>query len=150
MRKALVRICVSVARMLILLWCIVIELSFSRNFWKDADLSLYVIFNALSCIRFILLLRLRLWNTQTNGQYLNCDSIKAFTIILFLSTFMKGARRTRALGFLHAFLLRLLSDYWHIGGKPIAVLMVWNTSLSKFLSRLTFMLTIILYGSMVN
>ena len=59
-----------------------IELSLPRNFWKDDDLSLYVILNALSCIQFILLLRLRLWNIQTNGQYPNCDSIKAFITIL--------------------------------------------------------------------
>ena len=67
--------------------------------------------NALSCIRFIFLLRLRLWNIQTNKQYSSCDSIKAFIIILFLSTFMKGARRTRALSFWYAFLQRLLTCY---------------------------------------
>ena len=69
---------VSVARILIFLWCIVAELSFSSKFWKDDDLSLYVILNALLCIQFMLLLRLRLWNIQTNGQYPNCDSMKAF------------------------------------------------------------------------
>ena len=39
---------VSVAGILIFLWCIVIELSFSSNFWKDHDLLLHVILNALS------------------------------------------------------------------------------------------------------
>ena len=67
------------------LWCIVTELSFSSKFWKDDDLSLYVILNALSCIRFILLLRLRLWNIQTNGQYPNCHSIKAFIITAIIN-----------------------------------------------------------------
>ena len=78
-------------------------------FWKDDGLSLYVILNAISCIRFVLLLRLRLWNIQTNGQYPNCDSMKAFIIILFLSTFMKRARRTWALSFWHALSQRLLT-----------------------------------------
>ena len=100
---------VSVARILIFLWCIVTELSFSSKFWKDDDLSLYVILNALSCIRFILLLRFRLWNIQTNRQYPNGDSVKAFIIIVFLSTIMKGARWTRALSFWHSFLQRLLA-----------------------------------------
>ena len=57
----------------------------------------------------ILLLRLQLWNIQNNGQYANCDSMKDFIIILFLSTYMKEARRTRALSFWHAFLQRLLT-----------------------------------------
>ena len=100
---------VSVARILIFLWCIVTELSFSSKFWKDDDLSLYVILNALLCIRFILSLRVRLWNIKSNRQYPNCDSIKDFIIILFLSMFMKGARWTRALSIWHAFLQRLLT-----------------------------------------
>ena len=75
------------------------ELSFSSNIWKDDNLPLYVILNALSCIQFMFLLRLGLWNIQTNGQYPNCNSIKAFIIMLFSSMFMKGARRTRALRF---------------------------------------------------
>ena len=57
---------------------------------------------------FHLLLRLQLWNIQTNRQYPNCDSIKAFITILFLSTFIKGARQARTLSFSHAFLQRFL------------------------------------------
>ena len=72
-----------VARILIFLWCIVTELSFSSNFWKDDDLSCYAILSALSCIQFILLLMLRLWNIQINGRYPNYDSVKAFIVILF-------------------------------------------------------------------
>ena len=48
---------VSVARILISLWCILTELSFSNNFWKDGDLSLYVILNALSCIRYYFIVK---------------------------------------------------------------------------------------------
>ena len=40
---------VSVARILIFLWGILTELSFSSNFWKDDNLSLYVTFNVLAC-----------------------------------------------------------------------------------------------------
>ena len=76
-------------------WCIMTELSFLRNFWKDDDLSLYV--------------RLRQWNIQTNEQYSNCNSLKAFITIYFLSTVMKGVRRARTLSVWHAF----YRDYWH-------------------------------------
>ena len=55
----------SVARVLIFLSCIVKELSLSTKFWKDDDLPLHAILNALSCMRFNLLLRFRLWNIQT-------------------------------------------------------------------------------------
>ena len=72
-----------VARILIFWWCIVIELFFSSNFWEDDDFSLFVILSALSWIRFILLLKPRVWNIQTNGQYLNSDSIKAFLKFFF-------------------------------------------------------------------
>ena len=51
--------------------------------WKNNDLSLYVILNALSCIQLILFFRLRLWNIQTNEQHPNCDSIKASITNLF-------------------------------------------------------------------
>ena len=53
---------------------------------------MYVILDAVSCIRFILLLRVRLWNIQTNEQHPNCNSIKLFITIPFLSAFMKDAR----------------------------------------------------------
>ena len=60
---------VSVARVLLFLWCIVTESSLSRKSCKDDDLSLYAILNALSCKRVILLLLFRLWDVQTKGQY---------------------------------------------------------------------------------
>ena len=81
-----------------------------KQLLKDDDLSLYVILNALSCIRFILMLRLRLCNIHTNEQYPSCDSIKAFIIIIFLSACMKDARQTKALNFWHAVLQRLLIE----------------------------------------
>ena len=77
------------AWILIFLWCIVTELSFSSNFWKDDDLLLYLILNALSRTRFILLVSLRLCNIQPNGKYPNCDSIKAFITILFYQRLWK-------------------------------------------------------------
>ena len=77
------------AWILIFLWCIVTELSFSSNFWKDDDLLLYLILNALSRTRFILLVSLRLCNIQPNGKYSNCDSIKAFITILFYQRLWK-------------------------------------------------------------
>ena len=63
------------------LWCIVTELCLSSKswkdddvplaskYWKDDDLSLYAIVYVLSCVRFISLLRFRLWNIQTKGQF---------------------------------------------------------------------------------
>ena len=104
---------ISIARILLFLWCIVTELSFSSNFWKDYDLPLYLILNALSCIRLILLLKLWHWSIETNRQYLNWDIIETFivTILFFFSTFMKGASRARALSFWHAFLQRLLTRW---------------------------------------
>ena len=92
----------SVARILLFYYCVVTELSFLGNFWKDNDLPLYVILNALLCIRFILLLRLWLWNILTNGQYPNCNSIKAFIIIIF---FINIHERCKT----NAFFYR---DYW--------------------------------------
>ena len=115
---------VSVARISIFLWCILTELSFSSKFWKDDDLSLYLILNARSCIRFILLLSLRLWNIQANGQFPNCDYVKAFIIILFLTTFMKGVRRTKALSFWHAFLQRLLTCSSNFKSLSVVILEV--------------------------
>ena len=53
----------------------------------------------LSCIQFILLLRLRLWKIQTKGQHLNRDSMKDFILILHLLTSMNGARRAKVLRF---------------------------------------------------
>ena len=66
--KALAVLCMFLLQeFLISLWCIVTDLSLSSNFWKDHDLPLCAIFNALSCMRFILLLRIRLWHIQTKG-----------------------------------------------------------------------------------
>ena len=112
----------SVARVLIFLSCIVKELSLSTKFWKDDDLPPYATLNALSCMRFILLLRFRLWNIQTKGLYLNRDSLKVFIIILLLLTFTKGARRDRELTFLHAFLRRLLS--WSSNLKFLFIIII--------------------------
>ena len=61
---------VSIANIIIFLWCIVAELSLLRNFWKDE-----LILNSLLCILFILLLWLQLYNIQINGQYPYCDSM---------------------------------------------------------------------------
>ena len=97
---------VSVARILIFPWCIVTELSFWSKFWKDDDLSLYVILNAVSCIRFVLLLRPRLWNIQTNGQYPNCDSMKAFIIILF---YQRSWKTNKSIRFLTCFFTEILT-----------------------------------------
>ena len=36
----------------------------TKEIWKDDDLSSYMIFNAILCIRLILLLRLRLWKIK--------------------------------------------------------------------------------------
>ena len=51
----------------------------------------------MSCIRLILLLRLRLWNIQIKEQDPIWDSMKAFIIIVHLLTFISGARRAKAL-----------------------------------------------------
>ena len=51
---------VSVARVLIFSRVYCGRLIFLKQLWKDDDLLLYVILIAHSCIRFILLLRLRL------------------------------------------------------------------------------------------
>ena len=66
-------------------------------------MTLHILLNALSGIPFISLLKLRLWNIQTKGQYPNWVSMKAFMNIVFLLTFMKGIKRARALRFLQDF-----------------------------------------------
>ena len=113
---------VSIARILIVLWCVVTELSFSSNFWKDDDLSLYVILNALSYIWFILLLRLRLWNIQTNGQDPNYDFVKAFIIIVFNQCSWKVQdKQERVLSSWHVFLQRLLTSSWNFKSLSIVI-----------------------------
>ena len=81
---------VSVARTLIFLWCIVTELPFSSSFWNDGDLSFYVILNALSCIRFILLW-FPLWNSKTNGY-----CIVILWKLLYYSLFFSFHERCKA------------------------------------------------------
>ena len=121
---------VSVARTLIFLWCIVTELPFSSSFWNDGDLSFYVILNALSCIRFILLW-FSLWNSKTNGQYLNCDFMKASLLFSFfqLSWKVQGEQEHQAFGILS------YRDKWHGHQIPnlcqllfleVSLFTVWN------------------------
>ena len=102
---------VSVARIFIFLWCIVAELSFSSKFWKDDNLSLYVILIALSCIRFILLLKLRLWNIQTNGQYKNCDSIITFHYHSFFINVHERWKTNKNIKFLTYFFAEIIDMF---------------------------------------
>ena len=101
---------VAVAKILIIIWSIVTELSFSSNFWKDDDFSLYIILDALSCIRLVLLLRLWLWKIQTNGQYPNCDSIKAFIIIFFISVHER-CKVNKSIKFLTCFFQEIIDTF---------------------------------------
>ena len=58
------------------------ELSFAKSCWNVESESLYTNLSALSCSLFIIVLSVLLWNIQTNGQFPNWDSIKAFMITL--------------------------------------------------------------------
>ena len=58
---------------------------------------------ALSCSLFILLLIYLPWNIRTNGQYLNCDSIKALKRIPLFLNGRNLATLVKALSFLLAF-----------------------------------------------
>ena len=56
-------------RACIFLWWIETELSFFSRSSNEDDLSLYVIFDALSCKECILLLRPLLWNIQAKAGF---------------------------------------------------------------------------------
>ena len=79
----LITLNISMASDWILKWWTVKELSLSRSSWNDEIWSLQIILRAFSCNRLILLLLFRLWNIQFREQYLNWDSKKAFTNVLF-------------------------------------------------------------------
>ena len=101
---------VSIARILLFLWYIVTELSFSSNFWKDYDLPLYLILNALSCIRLILLLKLWHWSIETNRQYLNWDIIETFivTILFFFFNVHERCKPSKSIKFLTCFFTEII------------------------------------------
>ena len=79
-----------------------------KQFTKDDDWPFYVLLIALSFIRFILSLRLRLWNTQLNGQYPNCSSIKAFITILSFVNVCERCKVTKSIMFLTHFFTEII------------------------------------------
>ena len=74
------------------------------------DVPLYVTLNALSCMRFILLLRFRLWNIQTKGQYLNWHSLKVFILLLLLlhPFVQKGCKTRERINFFACFSKKII------------------------------------------
>ena len=90
---------ISVARACILLWRIETDLSFFNRSWNEDDLSPYVIYNALSCKGFTLLLIPLLWNIQAKLQSPNWDVTNAFITVFLFLRHMDGATLANALSF---------------------------------------------------